>query len=174
VGVRVQRLSVTVGRGTLFCTAPPVTTLLTGWHTAELALAVVCCCVLLRLQHVPLLSETLRMLATNDLSAAAYPYAAGSQVGSVSSKLKQPQVPGVAILPVWCLIPMQQGSHSHMLLQPQTRTCPAVMLGQHLPKQHTRTFTASALTSSSGSGLAFARYAVGCVRRSCSAAAVLG
>lgn len=36
----------------------------------------VCMCV----QHVPLLSETLRMLATNDLSAAAYPYAAGSQV----------------------------------------------------------------------------------------------
>lgn len=34
------------------------------------------------LQHVPLLSETLRMLATNDLSAAAYPYAAGSQVSS--------------------------------------------------------------------------------------------
>lgn len=30
-------------------------------------------------QHVPLLSETLRMLAANDLSAAAYPYAAGSQ-----------------------------------------------------------------------------------------------
>lgn len=32
------------------------------------------------MQHVPLLSETLRMLAANDLSAAAYPYAAGSQV----------------------------------------------------------------------------------------------
>lgn len=31
-------------------------------------------------QHVPLLSETLRMLASNDLSAADYPYAAGSQV----------------------------------------------------------------------------------------------
>lgn len=36
-----------------------------------------------RVQHVPLLSETLRMLAANDLSAAAYPYAAGSQVRHV-------------------------------------------------------------------------------------------
>jgi hypothetical protein len=32
------------------------------------------------MQHVPLLSETLRLLASNDLSAADYPYAAGSQV----------------------------------------------------------------------------------------------
>lgn len=32
------------------------------------------------LQHVPLLAETLRMLSTNDLSAADYPYAAASQV----------------------------------------------------------------------------------------------
>jgi vacuolar protein sorting-associated protein 45 len=31
-------------------------------------------------QHQPLLSETLRLLAANDLSAAAYPYMAGSQV----------------------------------------------------------------------------------------------
>jgi hypothetical protein len=31
-------------------------------------------------QHQPLLSETLRLLAANDLNAAAYPYMAGSQV----------------------------------------------------------------------------------------------
>ncbi|KAF8063735.1 VPS45 [Scenedesmus sp. PABB004] len=30
-------------------------------------------------QHVPLLADTLRLLAANDLSAAAYPYAAGTQ-----------------------------------------------------------------------------------------------
>lgn len=41
-----------------------------------------CLCLPVCLQHVPLLSETLRMLAANDLSAAAYPYAAGSQVSS--------------------------------------------------------------------------------------------
>lgn len=33
-------------------------------------------------QHQPLLSETLRLLAANDLNAAAYPYMAGSQVRS--------------------------------------------------------------------------------------------
>jgi hypothetical protein len=34
-------------------------------------------------QHVPLLVETLRLLAANDLPVGAYPYAAGSQVGGV-------------------------------------------------------------------------------------------
>jgi hypothetical protein len=48
---------------------------------ADCSVLVCCCClVFVCLQHVPLLSETLRMLAANDLSAAAYPYAAGSQV----------------------------------------------------------------------------------------------
>lgn len=49
------------------------------WQIANW-LCVSACNLSVRLQHVPLLSETLRMLATNDLSAAAYPYAAGSQV----------------------------------------------------------------------------------------------
>jgi hypothetical protein len=31
-------------------------------------------------QHVPLMAETLRLLASNDLNTAAYPYAASTQV----------------------------------------------------------------------------------------------
>jgi vacuolar protein sorting-associated protein 45 len=38
-------------------------------------------------QHVPLLVETLRLLAANDLPVGAYPYAAGSQVGGADDEL---------------------------------------------------------------------------------------
>jgi hypothetical protein len=52
----------------------------------------------LLLQHVPLLSETLRMLAINDLNAAAYPYAAGSQVRSAQCSVLRHRCSGPAFL----------------------------------------------------------------------------
>lgn len=41
-------------------------------------------------QHVPLLAETLRLLASNDLNAAAYPYAASSQVSQLQEQRHAP------------------------------------------------------------------------------------